>query len=59
MHASHGMQDRAYKRKKSKVERFIKQNKSFNHSLILNEIDIDYDTLMTILSELKKDGKVK
>jgi hypothetical protein len=41
------------------VEKFIKKNKKTDHYIILNEIDIDYDTLMKILSELRREGKIK
>lgn len=52
------MNDRNYQKKKNIVEKFIKKNKSIDHSKILNEIDVDYDTLMRILSDLRSEGKV-
>ena len=30
-----------------------------DHSLILNEVDVDYDTLMKILTELRAEGSIK
>src|SRR5574339_290221 len=47
-----------FSQKKNIVEKFIKKNKSIDHSKILNEIDVDYDTLMRILSDLRSEGKV-
>jgi hypothetical protein len=51
--------DRNYQKQKVRVEKFIKKNKKTDHYIILNEIDIDYDTLMKILSELRREGKIK
>jgi hypothetical protein len=51
--------DRNYQKQKLRVEKFIKKNKKTDHYIILNEIDIDYDTLMKILSELRREGKIK
>jgi predicted GTPase len=54
------MQDRIYQRKRRLVENFIKKHgKRVDHSLILNEVDVDYDTLMRILSELRNEGGLK
>jgi hypothetical protein len=54
------MQDRIYQRKRRLVEKFIKKHgKRVDHSLILNEVDVDYDTLMRILSELRNEGILK
>ena len=54
------MQDRIYQRKKQLVEKFIKkQGKRVDHSFILNEVDVDYDTLMKILSELRNEGRLR
>jgi hypothetical protein len=54
------MQDRIYQRKRRLVEKFIKKNgKRVDHSLILNEVDVDYDTLMRIFSELRNEGSLK
>jgi len=52
------MNDRNYQKKKNIVEKLIKKNKTIDHSKILNEIDVDYDTLMRILSDLRSEGKV-
>jgi predicted transcriptional regulator len=54
------MQDRIYQRKKQLMEKFIKKHgKRVNRSLILNEVDVDYDTLMKILSELSNEGHLR
>jgi len=52
-------QDRKYQKIKGQVKRFIQKNKKIDHSTILNEINIDYDTLMQILRELKAEGHLK
>jgi hypothetical protein len=54
-------QDRKYQKIKAEVKRFIQKNKKekIDHSTILNNLNIDYDTLMRILSELKKTGNIK
>ncbi len=51
-------QDRKYQKKKAAVEKFIKKNGTTDHSIILNSIDVDYDTLMRILSELRNEGRI-
>ena len=53
------MQDRKYQKKKTMVEKFIKKSGKIDHSVILNNVDIDYDTLMRILSELRNEGQIK
>jgi biopolymer transport protein ExbD len=53
------MQDRKYQRKRQIVEKFIRKRKTVDHYVILNEVDIDYDTLMKILSELRNEGHLK
>ena len=53
------MKDRHYQRKKTTVEKFIKKSGKIDHSVILNNVDIDYDTLMMILSELRSEGRIK
>ncbi|HEY9399729.1 MAG TPA: hypothetical protein VIP29_07530 [Nitrososphaeraceae archaeon] len=52
-------QDRKYQKIKGEIKRFIQKNKNIDHSTILNEMNIDYDTLMRILSELKNEGYLK
>jgi hypothetical protein len=52
------LQDRIYQKKKQSILRFIKKHRKADHSFILNEINIDYDTLMKILSELRRDGQL-
>jgi hypothetical protein len=56
---THAMQDRKYQRKKHLVEKFIKKFGKIDHSVILNNVDIDYDTLMKILSDLRNEGRIK
>ncbi len=51
------LQDRNYQKKKALVEKFIKKEGKIDHAVILNSIDVDYDTLMRILDELRNDGK--
>lgn len=53
------MIDRRYQRKKHTVEKFIKKFGKVDHSLILNNVNIDYDTLMRILSDLRNEGRIK
>ncbi|HEY9407245.1 MAG TPA: hypothetical protein VIP53_07355 [Nitrososphaera sp.] len=53
------MIDRKYQRKKYTVEKFIKKFGSVDHSLILNNVNIDYETLMRILSDLRNEGRIK
>jgi len=53
------MIDRNYQKKKILVKKFIKKNKKTDHSVILNEINIDYDTLIRIISDLRKEGRIK
>jgi len=50
------MEDRIYEKKKQSILRFIKKHGKVDHSFILNEVNIDYDTLMQILSELRREG---
>ena len=50
--------DRAYLKKKQMVERFIRKYGRVDHARILNEVNIDYDTLMKILAELKVEGRI-
>jgi biopolymer transport protein ExbD len=53
------MQDRKYQKKRQMVEKFIRKRKTTDHSVILNEVDVDYDTLMKILSELRNKGNLQ
>lgn len=52
------MQDRKYQKKKALVEKFIKKSGKVDNSVILNSVDVDYDTLMMILADLRKDGHI-
>ena len=47
------------KRKRKLVEKFIKKHGKIDHSIILNNVDVDYDTLLKILSELRNEGRLK
>ncbi len=53
------MQDRKYQKKKVLVEKFIKKSGKIDHAVILNNVDVDYDTLMRILSDLRGEGRIK
>jgi predicted transcriptional regulator len=53
------IQDRIYEKKKQTVERFIRKHGKVDHSIILNEVNIDYDTLMKVISELRREGRLK
>ena len=52
------MQDRIYEKKKQTILRFIKKHRKADYSFILNEVNIDYDTLMKIISELRSEGQL-
>ncbi len=52
------MQDRKYQKKKAAVEKFVRKQGRIDHSVILNSVDVDYDTLMRILSELRTEGRI-
>jgi hypothetical protein len=53
------MQDRIYQKKKQSVGKFIKRYGKAHHYIILNNVDVDYDTLMNILSDLWNEGRLK
>lgn len=53
------MKTREYQKKKQNIEKFIKRFGKVDHSIILNKVNIDYDTLMSILAELRKEGFIK
>ncbi len=53
------MQGRLYEKKKQTVAKFIREHVKVDHSVILNEVNIDYDTLIKILSELRQEGVLK
>ena len=52
-------QDRIYQKKRQMIEKYAKMHESVDYSRILNEVDIDYDTLMKIISELRNEGRLK
>jgi hypothetical protein len=52
------MNDRVYEKKKQTIFRFIKKHGKVSHSFILNEVNIDYDTLVKILSEVRREGRL-
>jgi hypothetical protein len=53
------MQDRKYQKKRALVEKFIKKSGKIDHSVILNNVDIDHDTLIRMLTELRNEGRIK
>lgn len=53
------MYDRKYEKRLQTVEKFIRKHRTTDHVTILNQIDVDYDTLMKILSELSNRGRLK
>lgn len=53
------MINRNYQKQKILIEKFIKKSKKTDHSVILNEVNIDYDTLIRIISDLRKEGRIK
>ncbi len=53
------MQDRLYEKKKQTVAKFIRKYAKVDHSVILNEVNVDYDTLMKIIYELHREGLLK
>jgi hypothetical protein len=53
------MHDRRYEKKMQRIEKFIRKHGTTDHIAILNEVDIDYDTLMEILTELNNKGRLK
>ena len=53
------VQERKYQKKKAMVDKFIKKSGKIDHSIILNNVDVDYDTLMRILSDLRNEGRIK
>jgi predicted GTPase len=52
------VQGRKYQKKKAAVEKFVRKQGRIDHSVILNSVDVDYDTLMRILSELRSEGRI-
>ena len=52
------MIDRVYEKKKQTILRFIKKHRKVDHSFILNNVNIDYETFMKILSELRREGRL-
>jgi hypothetical protein len=52
-------EDRIYQEKKQSVEKFIKKHGKADHYIILNNVDVGYDTLMNILSDLRNEGRLK
>jgi hypothetical protein len=53
------MQDRIYQKKKQSVEKFIKRHGKSGSLYYPNNVDVDYDTLMNILSDLRNEGRLK
>lgn len=53
------MYDRKYEKALQTVEKLIRKHRTTDHVTILNQIDVDYETLMKILSELSNKGRLK
>jgi hypothetical protein len=53
------MNSREYQKKKQTIKKFIKKFGKVDHPVILNEVNIDFDTLMSILAELRKEGCIR
>src|SRR5215204_3029460 len=51
------MEDRIYQEKKQSVEEFIKRYGKADHYIILNNVDVGYDTL-NILSDLQNECRL-
>lgn len=52
------VQDRKYQKKKAAVDKFIRKNHTTDHAVILNNVNVDYETLMRILDELRNEGRI-
>lgn len=52
------IQDRIFEKKKQTILRFIKKHGKVDHSFILNEVNVDYDTLMKIITDLRNEGRL-
>ena len=52
------IQDRLFEKKKQTILRFIKKHGKVDHSFILNEVNVDYDTLMKIITDLRNEGRL-
>ncbi len=50
------VQGRVYEKKKQTVASFIRKYGKVDYSVILNEVNIDYDTLMKVIFELRREG---
>jgi hypothetical protein len=53
------MYGRKYEKTLQLVEKLIRKHRTTDYVTILNQIDMDYDTLMKILSELGNKGRLK
>jgi len=53
------LQDRLYEKKKKIVARFIRKHGKVDPAFILNEVNIDYDTLTGIISDLRQEELLK
>ena len=58
MQTTGAVQDRKYQKKKAAVDKFIRKNHTTDHAVILNNVDVDYETLMQILDELRREGRI-
>jgi hypothetical protein len=57
--ARYSLQSRSYQQKKALVKRFTRKKKTTDTSRILNEVNIDYDTLMLVLADLQNEGDLR
>ena len=57
--ARYSLHSRSYQQKKALVKRFIRKKKTTDTSRILNEVNIDYDTLMLVLADLQNEGDLR
>jgi hypothetical protein len=57
--ARYSLQSRSYPQKKALLKRFIRTKKTTDTSRILNEVNIDYDTLMLVLADLQNEGDLR
>jgi hypothetical protein len=53
------MQERIYQWKRKLVEKFIKKHGKIDQFIIINNIDVDYDILIKIPSELRSEGHLE
>ena len=52
------MNDRKYEKQKQNILKYIKRKGKIDFKEILNEVNINYDTLKRIVDELKSKGEI-